>query len=32
MWSIVECIEVARMNGSIVVVGRTAPPYALEIR
>jgi hypothetical protein len=27
-----ECKEVARSNGSIVVVARAAPPCALEIR
>jgi hypothetical protein len=26
------CMEVVRMNGSIVEVGRAAPPYALEVR
>jgi hypothetical protein len=32
MWSIAECMEVERMNGSINEVGRAAPPYALEVR
>jgi hypothetical protein len=32
MRNITECMEVARMNGSIVEVGRVAPPYALEVR
>jgi hypothetical protein len=32
MWSTAECMEVARMNGSINEVGRAAPPYALEVR
>jgi hypothetical protein len=27
-----ECMEVARMNGSIDDVGRAAPLYALEVR
>jgi hypothetical protein len=27
-----ECMEVARMNVSIVEVGQAAPPYALEVR
>jgi hypothetical protein len=27
-----ECIEVARMNGSIVEVERAAPPYAFEVQ
>jgi hypothetical protein len=25
-------MELAQMNGSIVEVGRAAPPYALEVR
>jgi hypothetical protein len=32
MRNIAECIEVVRLNGSIVEVGRAAPPYALEVR
>jgi hypothetical protein len=32
MWSTVEYMEVARMNGSIDEVGRAAPQYALEVR
>jgi hypothetical protein len=32
MWNTAECMEVAWMNGSIVEVGRAAPPYALEVR
>jgi hypothetical protein len=32
MWNTVECIEVARMNESIVEVEWAAPPYALEVR
>jgi hypothetical protein len=32
MWSIAECMEVARMNGSIEEVGRAALPYALEVQ
>jgi hypothetical protein len=32
MWNTAECIEVVRMNGSIVEVGRAAPPYALEVQ
>jgi hypothetical protein len=32
MRNIAECMEVARSNGSIVEVGRAAPPYALEVR
>jgi hypothetical protein len=32
MWSTAECMEVERMNGSIDEVGRTTPPYALEVR
>jgi hypothetical protein len=32
MWSIAECMEVERMNGSIDEVRRAAPPYALEVR
>jgi hypothetical protein len=32
MWSIAECMEVERMNGSIDEVGWVAPPYALEVR
>jgi hypothetical protein len=31
MWSIAECMEVERMNGSIDEVGRAAPPYVLEV-
>jgi hypothetical protein len=32
MKNIAECMEVARLNGSIVEVGQAAPPYALEVR
>jgi hypothetical protein len=32
MWSTAEYMKVARMNGSIVEVGRAVPPYALEVR
>jgi hypothetical protein len=32
MWSIAECMEVERMDGSIDEVGRVAPPYTLEVR
>jgi hypothetical protein len=32
MRNIAECMEVARMNGSIAEVGRAAPMYALEVR
>jgi hypothetical protein len=32
MWNTAECMEVARMNGSIIEVGRAALPYALEVR
>jgi hypothetical protein len=32
MWSTVECMEVARMNGSIDDVGREAPQYTLEVQ
>jgi hypothetical protein len=32
MRSTAECMEVARMNGSINEVGRAAPLYALEVR
>jgi hypothetical protein len=32
MRNIAECMEVARLNKSIVEVGRAAPPYALEVR
>jgi hypothetical protein len=32
MQNTAECMEVERMNGSIVEVGRLAPPYALEVR
>jgi hypothetical protein len=31
MRNIAECMEVAQLNGSIVEVGRAAPPYALEV-
>jgi hypothetical protein len=32
MWNTAECMEVVRMNESIVEMGRAAPPYALEVR
>jgi hypothetical protein len=32
MWNTAECMEVAQMNGSIIEVGRAAPPYALEVQ
>jgi hypothetical protein len=32
MWSIAECMEAARMNGSIDEVGLAAPPYTLEVQ
>jgi hypothetical protein len=32
MPSTTECMEVEWMIGSIVEVGRAAPPYALEVR
>jgi hypothetical protein len=32
MRNIAECMVVALLNGSIVEVGRVAPPYALEVR
>jgi hypothetical protein len=32
MRNIAECMEVVQLNGSIVEVGRVAPPYALEVR
>jgi hypothetical protein len=31
MWNTAECMEVARMNGSIIEVGQAAPLYALEV-
>jgi hypothetical protein len=32
MRNIAECMEVVRSNGSIVEVGREAPPYTLEVQ